>query len=89
MLEKNLWTIIGLAAALLTSTSFIPQLLLRLRKPAEARLSYGTLAAFLAGSLLWAAYGVHLRDMIIIGANVFIFSNLVLLAGLQIFQKKV
>lgn len=87
-MEKFWWSAVGLAAALLTSTSFIPQLVLRLRRPDAARLSFGTLAAFLGGVILWTAYGLHLRDWIIIGANVFVFLNLSAIAVVQILQEK-
>jgi MtN3 and saliva related transmembrane protein len=80
----HLWALIGTAAAALTATSFIPQIITELRHPNRARVAYGTLGAFIAGSALWAAYGFHLRDWIIIGANLFILSNLILLTLLQL-----
>ena len=82
------YTAVGLAAALLTSTSFVPQLVARLRNPRSARLAWGTLAAFSAGVSLWIVYGVYRRDWIIIGANVFILINLLLLAGVQAWQER-
>lgn len=88
MAEHYGWTLIGLTAAFLTSTSFIPQIFLRLRNPRHARMSYGTLLAFLGGAALWTSYGLHLRDWIIVAANLFIFSNLLFLAILQYLQEK-
>lgn len=82
----SIWSWIGLAAAALTSTSFLPQIVTQLRHPDRARVSYGTLGAFILGAFLWAAYGVHLGDRIIIGANGFILSNLLFLLGLQIYR---
>jgi len=84
MPATTIWAAIGLTAAALTATSFIPQLLIEWRHPNRARVAYGTLAAFLLGSGLWIGYGVHLKDPIIVGANCFIFVNLALLALLQI-----
>jgi MtN3 and saliva related transmembrane protein len=88
MPETFWWTGVGLVAALLTDTSFVPQLVLRLRRPDAARISFGTLATFLTGVILWTAYGIHLQDWIIIGANVFIFLNLGAIAVVQMVQER-
>ena len=85
---ENLWPAVGLSAAALTSTAFIPQLILRIRNPGQARVAYGSLGAFMLGASLWAAYGVHLGDWIIIGANIFIILNLGVLAAVQFVQEK-
>jgi MtN3 and saliva related transmembrane protein len=84
----NTWSFIGLAAAVFTSTSFIPQTITRLRDPKQARVSYLTLGTLGFGAFLWLLYGIHLRDWIIIGANGFIDTNLVLLAGIQWAQER-
>ncbi len=89
MLMETWWPIIGLSAAALTSTAFIPQLVLRLRKPGQARVAYGTLGAFMLGASLWTAYGAHLGDWIIIGANIFIFTNLSAIAVVQFIQERI
>ncbi len=86
MSPESVWAAIGVAAACLTATSFIPQLLTQWRHPERARVAYGTVAAFLLGSALWTAYGIHLRDPIIIGANCFVFTNLAVLAVLQVLR---
>ncbi len=79
----SLWSFIGLGAALLTSTSFVPQLFLQLKNPAHARVSYLTLFQFSLGALLWTGYGIHLHDWIIIAANLFILANLLAIAAVQ------
>jgi len=83
---ENLWPVIGVIAASLTATSFIPQIITQWRHPDRARVAYGTLAAFMLGSALWACYGIHLWDWIIIGANLFIFTNLGFLVVLQLLR---
>ncbi len=88
MSETLWWTAVGVAAAALTATSFVPQLVLRLRRPDAARISFGTLATFLTGVVLWTAYGIHLQDWIIIGANLFIFLNLGAIAVIQLVQER-
>ena len=87
-MNEVFWPIIGIGAALLTSTSFIPQLIVRMKKPDQARVSYTTLWQFIAGALLWMAYGIHLMDWIIIAANLFIVTNLIAIVIVQWIQEK-
>jgi MtN3 and saliva related transmembrane protein len=83
MSNNWVWQMVGIAAALLTSTSFLPQLWLAARKPGQAHVSYGTLVAFICGAILWTLYGVAKQDWIIVGANLLILSSLV---GITAFQ---
>jgi MtN3 and saliva related transmembrane protein len=83
-----IWTLVGLFAAAFTSTSFIPQLLARLRNPSQARLSDGMLVAFMVGASLWTLYGVHLHDAIIIVANLVAVSTLAAIAIVQSYQER-
>lgn len=87
-MANSIWPLIGIGAALLTSTSFIPQLIVRLKKPDQARVAYSTLWQFMTGALLWTFYGIHLKDWIIIGANIFILSNLSAIVVVQWLQEK-
>lgn len=79
----SFWSFVGLGAALLTSTSFVPQLFLLLKNPGHARVSYLTLFQFSLGALFWTGYGIHLHDGIIIAANLFILINLLAIAAVQ------
>jgi MtN3 and saliva related transmembrane protein len=63
-------TLLGFAAAALTSLSYIPQMRKALPRGATDDLSLKMLLALLAGLSLWIAYGAFLGDPIIIGANV-------------------
>ncbi|MCD4812234.1 hypothetical protein K8S19_00855 [bacterium] len=83
-----IWTLIGLSAAALTATSFIPQLIAKIKKPGSVRMANGTLAVFMAGVFFWFLYGFHLGDGIIIIANGFIFCNLAAIAFLQWREKE-
>lgn len=87
-MQQEIWTLVGICAAALTATSFVPQLIIRLRNPQAARVSYITLTCFLTGVSLWAAYGIHLQDIIIIGANIFLFVNLAAITLVQLWQDK-
>lgn len=71
------WYLIGTAAALLTTFGFVPQIIKMYRTKSSRDISPVTLFQFSAGTILWALYGFHLGDVIIIAANVISFSILV------------
>jgi MtN3 and saliva related transmembrane protein len=73
------WKLIGLAAAALTTFSFVPQII-KLRKVKSSRdVSLLTLLQFMAGVSLWVFYGIYLKDVIIIVANFVTLITLVVL----------
>ena len=49
---------IGTVAAVVTTSSFVPQVL-KIRKQGGEDLSYSMLFLYLCGTLLWFAYGVN------------------------------
>jgi len=65
----NLQDTLGLAAAVLTTGSFVPQALLTLRTRDVSGISLGMYSAFMTGVALWLAYGLMLRDWPIVLAN--------------------
>jgi len=71
------WYIIGIAAALLTTFGFVPQIIKMHRTKSVKDVSLVTLFQFSAGVILWTLYGIHLGDFIIITANVITFITLV------------
>lgn len=64
-------TLLGLAAALLTSVAFVPQVVRNFRRKHVADLSWSTFGTFTAGVVLWLAYGIAIDSLPIIVANVF------------------
>ena len=76
------WTIIGSAAATLTMFSFVPQIIKVAKTKSVKDVSLITLLQFLVGVLLWTLYGMHLKDRIIILANVVSLVNLIILLWL-------
>jgi len=62
-------TALGLIAGSLTTLSFAPQVARAWRTRSTADLSFAMLIIFLAGVLLWLAYGVVRGDVAIIAAN--------------------
>jgi MtN3 and saliva related transmembrane protein len=63
-------TVLGFAAAALTSLSYIPQARKALPRGATDDLSLKMLLALFTGLCLWIAYGAIIGDPIIIAANV-------------------
>jgi len=73
------WTFVGSAAAILTMFAFIPQIVKVYATKSAKDVSLITLFQLAMGVCLWVAYGVHLKDYVIIIANsVTLFSLLVL-----------
>lgn len=65
----NLTSLLGLAAAALTSLSYIPQVRKALPRDSTADLSLKMLLTLFAGLTLWIAYGTLIGDFIIVTAN--------------------
>ena len=60
---------LGTAAAVLTTSSFVPQAVLTLRTRDVSGISLGMYGAFTAGVALWLVYGILLGEWPIIIAN--------------------
>jgi MtN3 and saliva related transmembrane protein len=60
--------ILGAGAGFCTTFAFVPQLI-KIRKQGGRDLSYGMLIFYLAGVLLWLAYGIFLHAPSVILAN--------------------
>ncbi|MDD5255293.1 MAG: SemiSWEET family transporter [Candidatus Omnitrophica bacterium] len=76
------WSIVGTCAASLTMLSFIPQIYKIVKTRSARDVSFMTLLQLTLGVSLWIAYGVHLKDAIIIGANVITLVSLLITLGL-------
>jgi len=76
--------IVGYIAGVLTTISFVPQVI-RAWKLKETRdLSLAMLLLFAAGILLWTLYGVWTGSLPIIAANVVTFFLILLLLGMKL-----
>lgn len=73
------WIIIGISAASLTMFAFIPQIIKVFKNKSAKDVSLTTLLQLSLGVSLWIAYGIHLRDKIIIIANGVTLTSLVIL----------
>ncbi len=75
----KMWTFIGSLAAFLTMFSFLPQIIKVIKTKSAKDVSLFTLLQFSLGVILWIAYGIHLKDAIIITANCMTLVSLVTL----------
>lgn len=73
-------TLIGIIAATLTTSSFVPQLIKAYRSKRLDDISPYLMLLFSTGALLWLLYGMYRNDHVIIIANILaLILNLTLL----------
>ena len=72
--------LIGPLAAILTTISFIPQVIQVLKTKNTEGISLGMYALFVSGVFLWLIHGIMIQDWPIIGANAvtFVLASIVL-----------
>jgi MtN3 and saliva related transmembrane protein len=63
------WKIVGIIAAICTTTGFIPQIIRGMRTKKLDDVSPVMYMLLIFGLALWFSYGIHLEDLIIIVAN--------------------
>jgi MtN3 and saliva related transmembrane protein len=78
-------TVLGLVAGTLTTLSFLPQLLKARKSRSTHDISFGMLALFSAGLVLWIVYGLIVADVPVIMANsvTLVFVGLILVLKLR------
>jgi MtN3 and saliva related transmembrane protein len=74
-----IWTIIGVTAATLTMLSFVPQIIKSFKTKSVRDVSQITLLQLCAGASLWVIYGMHLKNMVIIIANLVTLVTVIIL----------
>ncbi|WP_414561656.1 MULTISPECIES: SemiSWEET transporter [unclassified Anabaena] len=73
-------TLLGLCAATLTTSAFLPQMFKTWQTKSAKDVSYVMLITFMSGLFLWLIYGIYLKSLPIILANgVTLFFNLIIL----------
>jgi len=83
-----LWSIAGILAAGLTMFGFIPQIIKVLKTKSAKDVSVTTLFQLSFGVSLWIAYGIHLKDSIIITANSITLITLIILLCLYFYYSR-
>jgi MtN3 and saliva related transmembrane protein len=84
-MNGTIWTIVGIAAACLTSFSFVPQVRKMWRRRSVSDVSHITMFQLMIGNMLWLVYGVARHDAVIIGANIIAIG--ILIAGLVLYYR--
>lgn len=67
---------------MLTTFGFVPQILKMVRTRSVDDVSPLTFVQFMAGVSLWALYGAHIGDVIVLLANIVTFGTLVVAVSL-------
>jgi len=77
--------IIGIAAGVLTTAAFLPQLVRVIRTKHTKDLSLLTFSLFSLGVFLWLIYGILLKELPIILANAFtlVFAMLIVIMKIK------
>lgn len=65
----DIYEIIGLIAAVLTTSAFVPQVFKAWKSKSTASLSLPMYLIFFIGVILWLVYGFHLKSFAMIIAN--------------------
>jgi MtN3 and saliva related transmembrane protein len=65
----NIIQFLGLAAGALTTAAFLPQVVKTWKSRSAKDLSLGMFSLFCLGVLLWLVYGIIVKDVPVIAAN--------------------
>ena len=79
--------IVGLVAATLTTSAFVPQVYKALKHKSTADISLTMYVVLLAGLILWIIYGVHHNSLSIILANIITGLLALTMLFLKLFHK--
>lgn len=81
----NYITFIGIAAAGCTTFAFIPQAIKTIKSKHTKDLSLGMYSLFTVGIVLWLTYGIQIKDVPIMSANIItlIFSGIILILKIK------
>ena len=74
MFEIEIFTLIGLTAAICTTISFLPQAIKVIKTKRTRDISLGMYIIFSLGTFLWLTYGVLIKDIPLISANSITFT---------------
>ncbi|WP_280769606.1 SemiSWEET transporter [Salipaludibacillus daqingensis] len=79
--------IIGLLAAVLTTVSFLPQAIKTIKEKNTESISLGMYTLFTTGVFLWLVYGIMIKDIPIIAANLVTFALASFILGMKLKYK--
>ena len=73
------WYVLGMIAALFTTFGFVPQIIKIYKTKSVGDVSIITLFQFSIGVTLWALYGTHIKDLIIVVSNIITLATLIII----------
>ena len=84
------WKIVGIIAAVCTTSGFIPQIMKGMRTKRLDDVSPVMCMLLIFGLSLWLTYGIHIEDMIIIVANAFgvLFSIIIIVLRFKYMRQR-
>ncbi len=77
-------TVLGMVAAMLTTFSFVPQVLRTWKTRSTKDISLGMFVVYCTGIFLWLVYGVMLGDVPLIFSNAITFALAATILGLKL-----
>jgi MtN3 and saliva related transmembrane protein len=77
-------TVLGLVAGVLTTLSFLPQVIKAWKSRSTRDISLGMFLMFCTGVFLWVVYGFLVGDVPVIAANVVTFLLAATILGLKL-----
>lgn len=81
---KDGWiTLVGMLAGTLTAASWLPQVAKTWKTRSAGDFSWGYIATFTAGVLMWLAYGALMRDPAVVVANIVTFGLLLIVISVK------
>ena len=78
--------LIGYLAAVLTTSSFLPQAIMTIKTRDTDSLSMGMYGLFTAGVFCWMIYGIYISDRAIVFANVITFILAAIILSFKIYN---
>jgi MtN3 and saliva related transmembrane protein len=78
--------LIGYLAAVLTTSSFLPQAIMTIKTRDTDSLSMGMYSLFTAGVFCWMLYGIYISDMAIVFANIITFILAAIILSFKIYN---
>ena len=80
--------LLGIAAASLTTGAWLPQIFKTWRTRSARDFSWGYLAMFFSGVVLWAIYGLLRRDIAVIGANMITIALVIVVIAVKLREER-
>ena len=81
-------TAVGIAAAIVTTSAFLPQAYRTYKSRSADDFSWAYLVMFTSGIALWLVYGLSRKDVAVIGANAATLVLLFVIVGVKFFAAK-